>query len=190
MSYSTGGRVIVRNYVPIHFTDVGKVDSPERYLDKTKELLDELGVSWGFAFGTALGLYREKGFIPHDSDIDVMILADDVDADAIFSKFKEHYSVVRTVTKDGRYHQIAYQDDNLFIIDLCFFYKEGENHTSFCEGGFWKDSVDTIGGFKLFDTDFGQYPLPEKIEDYLVARYGGDWQTPKYGKRCCSIKGT
>jgi hypothetical protein len=189
--YSTGGRVIIRNHVHgVVFTQVEKVEEPEQYLKTPKWLLDGLDLKWCFAFGTALGLYREKGFIPQDSDVDIMILSDGIDQEKVLDAFEKHYTLIRTVYYDGKYHQLAFQGKDNFIVDLCFFFEDGENYTSYCEGGYWKDPVDTIGGFKLFDTHYGEMPLPENIEDYLIDRYGEDWETPKYGLRACSNKET
>ena len=39
----------------------------------------------------------------------------------------------------------------------------------------------------MLDTKYCKLPIPEKIEDYLVARYG-DWKTPKYGASTSSIR--
>lgn len=177
----------VKNFVPINFTSVEEVDKPERYLLQIKETLDDLGVKWGFAFGTALGLHRDDGFIPQDTDIDVMIIADDIDANTVAFAFLRNLLLIRTVVHDDKYHQIALQADDGFIVDLCFFYRNGNVYESYCEGGYWKDPVDTIGSFKDTSTKYGDFPVPEKIEDYLVDRYG-DWQTPKYGIHACSIK--
>lgn len=177
----------IRNYGPIEFTSVEKVDQPEQYLDFVKHVLDGLGARWCFAFGTALGLYREKGFIPQDTDIDVMILVDDIDPKDISCQFLD-LTLIRTVIHEGDYHQVAFQSDDGFIVDLCFFYQDGEEYVSFCEGGHWKDPIDVIGDFTEVDTQYGVYPLPERIEDYLVIRYGDDWMIPRYGDQACSLK--
>ena len=176
---------IVRNYSEIKFTEVDKLESPERYLNMVAGLLH--GVKWCFAFGTALGLHREKGFIPCDTDIDVMILVDDVFPMDIAARFIG-LRMIRTVLCDRDYHQIAFQADDGMIIDLCFFYRDGDNYISYCEGGYWKDPVDVIGRFSLADSKYGAFPVPEKIEEYLTIRYGDDWKVPRYGDNACSIK--
>ena len=67
----------IQNKLPIVFTSVERVQNPERYLDKCVELLAE--ERWCFAFGSALGLYRDGGFVPRDTDIDVMVLDGDAE---------------------------------------------------------------------------------------------------------------
>ena len=169
--------------MPIVFTSVDKIDQPERYLDTCVRLLE--GYSWCFGFGTALGIYRDGGFIPRDTDIDVCVY--DADALALRKIFENEFELIRKVSVDGVFHQLAFQASDLMIVDLCFFYTDGDDYVSHCEGGHWRDGSDVIGIPRMVDTRFGSYPVPEKIEDYLVSRYG-DWQTPKYGMQCCSRK--
>ena len=175
----------IYNRLPLEFTTVEKVDFPENYLHATKRLLDNAGVEWCFAFGTALGLYRDNGFVPGDTDIDVMVLGGD--AEKLRKIFENELRCVRRVEVGGEVHQLAFQSDDKFIIDLCFFYQYGDEYVSYCEGGHWRDSVKMIGGFREVESEFGFFPVPEKIEDYLESRYG-DWKTPLYGQQCCSRK--
>ena len=176
----------VINHHPVEFTSVEELDTPERYLQRVKDTLDGLGVKWCFAFGSALGLYRHKGFVPCDTDVDVLILADEIDSEGLLKAFPS-LTLLRTVRIHDKYHQIAFQGDDKFIVDLWFFYRDGDKYVSFCEGGHWVDDVATIGDFTTVATEYGDFPVPEKIEDYLVARYG-DWKTPRYGENGCSIK--
>lgn len=43
-------------------------------MESVKTLLSNAGICYRFTDGTALGLYREHGFIKHDNDIDLDIL--------------------------------------------------------------------------------------------------------------------
>lgn len=178
-------------YNCLTFTTVEAIEQPEKHLLRLASELNAAKVPWCLAFGSALGAYREKGFIPCDTDIDVMILADDIQESpiAIAARLFDDYNLARTVTYDGKFHQIAIQHADHFIIDLCFFYSDGDDWVSRCENGLWRDPKSVIGNFVNVETKYGSLPVPEKIEEYLEGRYG-DWRTPRYGLQCCSIKET
>lgn len=178
----------ITNHTDWDFHSVEEIIEPERYLVKPAELLNELGVRWCFAFGTALGLYRDNSIIPRDTDVDIMILVDDeTPFDTIKQAFEGHYTLIRSAYDDGKPHQLAFQGEDGFIVDLCFFYRSGEYLVSLCDGGYWQDKVETVGNFKEKETKYGKFPLPEQIEEYLKDRYG-DWQTPRHGAITSSIK--
>lgn len=168
------------------FVGAEKVDFSRHIERVARELAD---VPWCLAFGSALGAYRDNGHVPGDTDIDVMILADDLAESpmSIAARFFDDYNLARTVTHDGKYHQIALQSTDHFIVDLCFFYGDGDDLVSRCEDGHWRDEKAVIGEFGSVTTKFGTFPIPEQIETYLESRYG-DWRTPRYGEVCCSRK--
>ena len=167
----------------ITFIDITTLDKPQKYLQEIKKLLGANGMKWYVAFGTALGLYRDKSFIKGDSDFDIAVLADGRDL-SFLDEFP--YKVVRIVEDDKLYQKCFQTEDNL-IIDICFFYRDGEEYYTKTPQGQFRDKVSIIGDIKPIRTKYGVFPFPEKMEDYLVARYG-DWQTPKPGALSSSIK--
>lgn len=176
-SYRRQGGVLIEN-----------LNKPEQHLYQIAGLLDSLNLKWCFAFGSALGLYRDDGFVPRDQDIDIMILADDINIDEVKAVCETQYKLIRVASNNGDIGQLAFQHTNRLIIDLCFYYKHNDNYISWCDSGYWEDPVHVIGNFKKVKTKFGYFPVPEKIEDYLVIRYGDDWLVPKYGIRGISKK--
>lgn len=180
---------VVQNFGPIEFTTVDKVDRPEKYLLFVAEILNRHGVRWFLSFGTALGFYRENDFIQSDTDIDINVLdASQKKIADIIWEIENKYDCVRSVTRDEKQMQVAFQDFlNNFVIDICFFYANDVGYYSYCEGGMWQDRKEIIGDLKLFKTKYGEFPMPSRIEDYLVDRYG-DWKTPRYGEISSSIK--
>jgi len=164
------------------FIDVRDVPNPEKHLVKSAEILE--GYKWYFSFGTALGLYRDKGFIPGDTDIDINIITDN--PKEIIDKFSKEYRLVRTIIYNGICQQAVFQAPDKLLIDLSFGYEDGEGYISRHEEANYFDEKDLLGDLKKLSTPFGEFPFPEKIEDYLVKRYG-DWQTPRYGKTTSAL---
>ena len=167
----------------ITFIDITTVDKPQKYLQEIKKLLDKNGVKWFVAFGTALGFYRDKDIIKGDSDFDIVVLADGRDLSFI-DDFP--YRVIRTVNSDKPYQKCFQSEDNV-IIDICFFYREGDEYYTKTPQGQFRDKVSVIGDLQAIRTKYGTFPFPEKMPEYLTTRYG-DWKTPKYGALSSSIK--
>lgn len=167
------------------FRSVEHIQNPEKYLQHAQQILK--GVNWYLGFGSALGFYRDNDFIPQDTDIDICIITDETTpVNKIVLEFSEHYEYIRSVSENGQ-QQSAFKTKDGFIIDLSFFRKEGDRLVTRHEEGVYSDKVDVIGNTKLHQTKYGLFPIPEKIEEYLVTRYG-DWKTPKYGNPTSSIK--
>jgi phosphorylcholine metabolism protein LicD len=175
----------VFNYVPWTMVEVENIINPEGYLLETKRLLDELRVNYYFAFGTALGLYRDNGFVKGDTDVDVAVMTSD--PWRVVEEFRNNYKLIRKVEVQGVLQQAVFRGDDGFFIDICFFYLLNGALTSYCEGGRWEDDPLIIGTPKEIETKYGKFLVPQHIEKYLQTRYG-DWQTPRYGAISQSIK--
>jgi len=181
--------VTVKNYVlSIDFTPVEQIKEPERYLLTAKEVLEGLKLRWCLSFGTALGFYRDKDFIPQDTDIDVVVLADDnTPIKDIIEAVEGKYRLIRVVADGDRTMQTAFQGDDGFILDIIYLYRDGDDLYSHCEGGTYRDKYKNFVFRRELETKYGKMPIPGRIEDYLVDRYG-DWQTPKHGAITSSNK--
>lgn len=176
----------INNFVNnIEFISAQDAKDPIKDLKKTAHILNKYNLKWHLSFGTALGFYRDKGFIKGDTDIDINIMADDTTpVDTLIDEFTIFYYLVRSVMFKGKQMQLAFQGDDKFIIDLCFFYPNENGVYSYCEGGMWQDQNYNIRNLK---TKYGKFPIPTPIEEYLTDRYG-DWKTPQYGETTQSIK--
>ncbi|UVR45950.1 hypothetical protein NXV98_11720 [Bacteroides fragilis] len=62
------------HYFPFDTLEVTLCKEAVLYMESVKTLLSNAGICYRFTDGTALGLYREHGFIKHDNDIDLDIL--------------------------------------------------------------------------------------------------------------------
>ena len=111
----------VKNFKNWAFKSVEHIKNPERYLLQSKQILDRYNIKWYVGFGTALGFYRDKDFIPQDTDIDIEIITDEnTPVNDIIEQFSNHYAYIRSVNHNGQ-QQSAFQTEDGFIIDLSFF---------------------------------------------------------------------
>ncbi len=138
------------------------------------------GVKWWLSAGTALGFYRDKDFIPNDTDIDIAIEGDwDNDQRSYFAELFKDHRLIREAIWDGHIMQMAYQDTNNCIFDFYFYYPDGKNRINHNEMG---TMTKPRYGIKKLKTKYGSYPFPDPIEDYLLIRYGKDWKIPQQKK--------
>lgn len=181
--------ITVKNHVPsINFVTVEHIKEPERYLIDAKEVLESLNLRWSLAFGTALGFYRDKDFIPLDTDVDVVVLADDkTPVRGIVEALEGRYKLIREVFDGDKCMQTAFQGEDGYILDIIYLYRDGDKLYSHAEGGTYVDKYENLAFLRYYDTKYGIFPLPGKIEEYLTDRYG-DWKTPKHGAITSSNK--
>jgi len=143
-----------------------------------KEASGGLKNGWWLSAGTLLGFYRDGGFIPHDTDIDVAVIGRQD-----MSYLPETYRPIRVVTdKDGRRYQSAYIHDPTNIIFDCLHYwphpeKEGVFYTESEKGFLYRDK-NMIENIVMHDFgELGEWPVPRETEKYLEIWYG-TWQIP------------
>ncbi len=167
-------------------TTLGKVPvPPKETLDDGMELLAPHH-AW-LSAGTLLGLYRDNGFIPHDTDLDVGMLGDwdnPIDPMDVVQPFTEEgFMHIRRMSYDGRVMQLAFVK-RVTIFDIYFFYinKEEDIAINYNDNGVMRKPQHFVSnlGSMIFLGD--KYPTPWPIEDYLEYRYR-DWRTPTGGKR-------
>lgn len=151
------------------------------------ETLNQLQFSaWWLEAGTCLGAIREKRFIPHDSDIDIGIMAIDVAksealGDALIAKGFSANSANNGGTPEYGY-EISFIRNGINV-DFFFFYEDGDTlwHGAWSSAGIHKHVFTKSLFEELLQIEFlGLHVfVPNPAEQYLEERYG-DWQTPKY----------
>jgi len=139
-----------------------------------KALLDEHGIPFCLAFGTLLGAVREKDFIAHDEDIDLMMLKGNRDQLlALLWRLQEKgFEVARyeprgllSIIRKGEY------------IDFYFFEEYPEDRSLYhcCRDLCPKEFLDDTTLLPFQGADF---QVPKDYERYLAYTYGEDWRTP------------
>lgn len=137
-----------------------------------KRILDKKGLKPLFAYGTLLGAIREKDFITHDEDIDLIAKAEDKQAifDLLPELMEEGFVVARydrrelfSIIRKGEY------------IDFYFFkpYKDG---TRYCSGVLCPNEF--LENVSLIPFKGNEYWAPADYEGFLLFEYGENWRTP------------
>ena len=169
----TSSGVIKYKTVPL-YSGVKQIDKQiaAENLAILKRILDKKGLKPLIAYGTLLGAIREKDFISHDEDIDLIVKAEDKQAffDLLPELMAQGFFVARydrrellSIIRKGEY------------IDFYFFkpYKDGIRYCSgvLCPNEFFEDV--TLVPFKG-----NEYWAPTDYEGFLLFEYGENWRTP------------
>lgn len=147
-------------------------------------------------YGTLLGAYREKSFIPHDNDLDVGMYADDFSTDfeqtltiSGFKKIHEYYLVtVAKGTKELTEVGFAYHG---FTIDIFLTKRGGSNRKAYV---YLFDSFDDSPQLKVkyftlplveplqsLTINDEPFLVPDSPDNILKKVYGDDFMIPQRG---------
>ncbi len=162
------------------------ISDPYPSLLKATDILSTTSLKHYLSAGTALGIYRDERFIPHDTDIDISIIDDWNSATTYYKaidlvKKFANQNLLNTViiTYENNPVQLIFIDleNNNTLVDLEFYYK------NIIPGKVVHYKVD--GHVDLEDYDVKklefkrkEFPFADPIEDYFKERYGKDWKTP------------
>jgi|DEB0MinimDraft_10_1074344.scaffolds.fasta_scaffold47442_2 hypothetical protein len=165
------------------------LDKSHNAFSKGIKALSSIGQPFYISAGTALGVVRDKAFIPHDQDIDVEILTtyeDPINADEIVKSFNDHGFILVRTMYDGEFpQQLAFINDDDIIFDIWLVYQDAEEGSGVTYTDLGK--LITPNRFlenmkeSLWEIDgrFYNITLPNDPEDYCEVRYGSTWRTPK-----------
>lgn len=167
-------------------------------LESLKEAVaatDECGGKLFLAFGSLLGAYREKGFIPFDYDLDCGLLAEER-TDGLIDAMRRHgFKLMRQyyIKATGRVCEDKYDYRGVHI-DVHYFYPDGEDnlYCDLClphESKPWREANQTDGfpsiirtvpnsGFTKRDFLGVQVYEPDRTEEWLRTLYGEHFMTP------------
>jgi hypothetical protein len=163
-------------------------DTAPKVLENCCNALEKAGIKYFLSWGTALGFYRNKDFIKHDTDIDIDII-DKKNYDDIENALKsQDMKLARAVFFKKRVQQLIFVSENGVLFDIMFWTKKrnilGRSVLlNFAEPGWlaklpyhFSQSVSCI------EYKNKKYPVYFPIEEYLATVYGKDWIIPKKSK--------
>lgn len=161
-----------------HLLDFGsKVLNPDIMLANLKILsiyLDKIGINWGPAFGTLIGVVRNNDFQSWKPVFDIYILKEDEERfkDLLWLLADEGFVLAR-YERRGRYYLLRNGEYIKFFV-----------LTKVCSDIRHTGSTDFIHEKYIQNTvkwDFKGIELnvPQEVDEYLEFQYGADWTTPK-----------
>ena len=169
----------------------------ERNLALILEALDGSDIRAFCAYGTLLGIVRDGGFIPHDTDMDMGILDDaSFSWNALEEAMKKRgLQKVRYFSYKGEVTEQCYCLPDGLTVDFflfsklnpdtcCSYYYFQDKTSAYERGGVLhvkRNCYSMIRGVKEMEFHGMRIPIPENPEKHLEDVYGPGWKTPDPG---------
>ena len=143
------------------------LEKATKTLEEWDDICSDFGLIHYLIYGTALGFYRDGGFIPWDNDIDTRVVCSREQWDTLIGRMKD--CGFNSRTEEG--------------------YGYAKNQTLICiEHSPWAGKIQfnnniihnviPVYHFDIVEFNGSKYNVPHPIEEYLSTRYG-DWKKPE-----------
>ena len=177
------------NNIGVDWKQVGNIPANKSIIDvrhenlkSVKKIFERYDIRYCLIFGTMLGQYRGKNFIPGDEDDDIWI--DNKDRgkfnDKLLKDFeKEGFYHTRSSTllisigKNGRYIDFCFSNSNI---------KHPLLKNYYCICSLWFDKTFFKGKFNMGILNNEEYPILHYPKQFLKNCYGNDFMTPSNTK--------
>ena len=154
-------------------------DAYLRALDAAFDLLDELGFTLLLCYGSLLGAAREGEFMPHDDDVDLLLINQSASHQEALQNKKD-----LILALEGHGIAVYPLEENFHAViggktlDLFICWQGTDSTTLLMENFRYRDIPTNIllppSTVKLYDRE---YPAPAKPHAFLEERYGPTWTT-------------
>lgn len=176
-------KIIIKNmefdYEPIELTyesskPLDKVIATENLLD-FKKILEKYECKFALMYGTLLGAVREKGFIDHDIDIDLISFDENNLLNCINELRKAGFSFVRyeEITKTYSFMRNDCYIDVYIVSEIHGILKL--KYYNLCGKLYPKKLLKNLTKIEFIGSEFN---VPSCIESNLVYLYGENWEVP------------
>ena len=134
--------------------------------------------------GTLLGILREKKLIDHDNDIDFDVeWNEEAEQNIKLIAKKYNWKMIRKVFYNHKVQQLTYFDSEEVIFDFIFWSTDERFAINFSEPGHFRimESRFLINLVNK-EVDNFSFLVPFNYDEWLIYRYGKDWNIPKKTK--------
>ena len=164
-------------------------------------VFEDVGIEYTYAFGSLLGIIRDKGFMPHDDDVDIMVMNDENKIGLLINELEKngfkliHYCKVDSIITE---YTFLYKNTGL-TIDVFINFKTNDNLLT----TYWlyqdankhyknknQMSVSMTKKCDISDYKYVNYwgvdlRVPKNAEEVLYWNYGEKWmiKDPNYSPK-------
>jgi len=158
------------------FSNEENVKQADRALLSFKEVADKLGVEWCLFAGTALGFFRNKGYINWDNDIDIALTGGEAALDKVSTElYQIGFNIGRDCTNnDGTRNrhlwggmETAHDTESGILVDVFYTFTDTEKQF--------------LHSFEAIDYKGRLFLIPRPIKRYLIETYGKGFMVPQKG---------
>jgi hypothetical protein len=166
-------------------------DAGRQCLLEMDDVLKMVGVPYFLMQGTALGAYRDKGFVPTERDIDIGVLYENLRPNAVrilvYLMSRGFDVEAFTMPFDRPKTLVAFKayQGNVAKVDIVGMVKwQGVRFTStpvrpyIAEPYALVHKAEAVENYRKVPLFGREFNIPLCIEQYLEAEYGPDWKTP------------
>lgn len=158
----------------LYFGD--KVINANKMLENLQILtiyLDKIGINWGPAFGTLIGIVRNDDFQPWKPVFDIYILKEDEERfkDILWLLMEAGFKLVRYERRGRYYLERNCEYFKIFVLQKISTEVRHTGGTDFIHEKYLQNTVKWE--FKGIELN-----VPQEVDEYLTFQYG-DWTTPK-----------
>lgn len=140
--------------------------------------LDKIGINWGPAFGTLIGIIRGDNLLPWNPVFDIYILKEDEERfkDVLWLLLEVGFKVVRYERRGLYYLERCNEYFKVFVLHKISSDVRHTGGSDFIQEKYIQNSL-------KWNFHGVQLNIPAEVDEYLSFRYGDDWYIPLQTKQ-------